>query len=104
MQTLLPLGSTFAGFRVEAVVGYGGMGTVFFFNEPATTEIYTTVHTRSLHDALPISFVRAAEHEIARGGHDAGPRRRRQAEVRSEEHTSELQSRTVISYAVFCLK
>src|SRR5881227_4282559 len=24
--------------------------------------------------------------------------------VRSEEHTSELQSRTVISYAVFCLK
>src|SRR5881227_4290530 len=26
------------------------------------------------------------------------------AERRSEEHTSELQSRTVISYAVFCLK
>src|SRR5881227_3855924 len=25
-------------------------------------------------------------------------------EMRSEEHTSELQSRTVISYAVFCLK
>src|SRR5213594_2198407 len=27
----------------------------FFFNETATTEIYTSVHTLSLHDALPIS-------------------------------------------------
>src|SRR5881227_3054086 len=26
----------------------------FFFNVTATTEIYTTVHTLSLHDALPI--------------------------------------------------
>src|SRR5213592_574991 len=30
-------------------------------------------------------------------------RRRPDAVVRSEEHTSELQSRYVISYAVFCL-
>src|SRR5213075_2031793 len=29
---------------------------LFFFNDPATTEIYTTRHTLSLHDALPISF------------------------------------------------
>src|SRR5881227_162202 len=28
--------------------------TFFFFNDTATTEIYTTVHTLSLHDALPI--------------------------------------------------
>src|SRR5213593_4746460 len=27
----------------------------FFFNEPATTEIYTVSYTLSLHDALPIS-------------------------------------------------
>src|SRR5213594_868293 len=27
----------------------------FFFHDPATTEIYTSVHTLSLHDALPIS-------------------------------------------------
>src|SRR3546814_14813543 len=27
---------------------------VFVFNEPATTEIYTYLHTLSLHDALPI--------------------------------------------------
>src|SRR5213594_3630362 len=30
--------------------------------------------------------------------------RRSRARSRSEEHTSELQSRTLISYAVFCLK
>src|SRR5213075_2122325 len=29
----------------------------FFFNDTATTEIYTTRHTLSLHDALPISAV-----------------------------------------------
>src|SRR3546814_15537390 len=28
----------------------------FFFNDTATTEIYTYVHTLSLHDALPISI------------------------------------------------
>src|SRR3546814_18823623 len=27
---------------------------VFFFNDTATTEIYTYLHTLSLHDALPI--------------------------------------------------
>src|SRR5213075_1244210 len=27
---------------------------LFFFNDTATTEIYTTRHTLSLHDALPI--------------------------------------------------
>src|SRR5436309_10504320 len=61
----------------------------FFFNDPATTEIYTL----SLHDALPISGVRGrrAGWTAARpraGG--PGPSSRR---VRSEEHTSELQSR-----------
>src|SRR5213075_3402904 len=37
-----------------------------------------------------------------RSGRDGPCRRERRA--RSEEHTSELQSRLVISYAVFCLK
>src|SRR5213075_3581428 len=32
----------------------------FFFKEPATTDIYTTRHTLSLHDALPISASLAA--------------------------------------------
>src|SRR3546814_12727347 len=29
----------------------------FFFNDTATTEIYTYWHTLSLHDALPISWL-----------------------------------------------
>src|SRR6266511_6031466 len=54
----------------------------FFFNDTATTEIYTL----SLHDALPIS--QAPQHV------DLAHRiRRPQPPGRSEEHTSELQSR-----------
>src|SRR3546814_11415901 len=30
----------------------------FFFNDTATTEIYTYLHTLSLHDALPICLAR----------------------------------------------
>src|SRR5213594_2294508 len=73
---------------------------IFFFNDTANTEIYTSVHTLSLHDALPISARRrpAPDPTVrARGPAGRAPRR-------SEEHTSELQSRTLISYAVFCLK
>src|SRR5213595_4368241 len=69
----------------------------FFFNDPATTEIYTTEDTLSLHDALPISVPAPAN--PAPPGH-VRPR----PGTRSEEHTSELQSPSVISYAVFCLK
>src|SRR5256885_7327354 len=60
----------------------------FFFNDTATTEIYTL----SLYDALPISLLRnqlmankvEATLEVEPGLPDV--------EVRSEEHTSELQS------------
>src|SRR5260221_2275419 len=72
----------------------------FFFNDTATTEIYTL----SLHDALPICWLRPgtadagarAHHPVPPTGRGArldrrsgssGARRRR-----SEEHTSELQS------------
>src|SRR5216683_8002375 len=59
----------------------------FFFNDTATTEIYTL----SLHDALPISSIpRSASRSAARR------RRRRPGWKRSEEHTSELQSRSDI--------
>src|SRR6266700_8332907 len=54
----------------------------FFFNDTATTEIYTL----SLHDALPIR--RAEEHDPRRA---VGPCVAHRG--RSEEHTSELQSR-----------
>src|SRR5256885_17009147 len=57
----------------------------FFFNDTATTEIYTL----SLHDALPICLVGHAGSPGAAAG-DA--RSSRMSRVRSEEHTSELQS------------
>src|ERR1051326_9555095 len=65
----------------------------FFFNDTATTEIYTL----SLHDALPISLAPRAPWRL---GHQL----KRPSVDRSEEHTSELQSHSFISYAVFCLK
>src|SRR6266513_6250738 len=52
----------------------------FFFNDTATTEIYTL----SLHDALPICTLGPMHHWLWNQ-----PRR----SDRSEEHTSELQSR-----------
>src|SRR6184192_4987931 len=73
----------------------------FFFNDPATTEIYTSIDTLSLHDALPISpnpeLLQSwpAHSTLAACGSTFS---------RSEEQTSELQSPIDISYAVFCLK
>src|SRR5260221_12669188 len=66
----------------------------FFFNDTATTEIYTL----SLHDALPISSGRprirgGGRHETRvedRGSAPPAAAHRRTG--RSEEHTSELQS------------
>src|SRR3989442_11045354 len=56
----------------------------FFFNDTATTEIYTL----SLHDALPIStYTRSS---TAGPMKNSGPAK---FHWRSEEHTSELQSR-----------
>src|SRR2546430_15289126 len=64
----------------------------FFFNDTATTEIYTL----SLHDALPIS--RTARGEDEGGGGADGEARRSfpwvEYQRRSEEHTSELQSQS----------
>src|SRR6266705_6512317 len=55
----------------------------FFFNDPATTEIYTL----SLHDALPIRPLSVAVvPSVATTTGFVGP-----ARARSEEHTSELQ-------------
>src|SRR3546814_5813072 len=122
-----------------------------FFNDTATTEIYTYLHTLSLHDALPISLrpssragftfgssrfdlgssrfgfgaglrsTFALSSRLLRGARSSvngaalsplgslSPRTSITVPVsfwilRSEEHTSELQSLMRISYAVFCLK
>src|SRR3712207_6884537 len=73
----------------------------FFFNDTATTEIYTL----SLHDALPICAASRRGGGEARGGDRTGTPQRRAVDrcagrgtsavggPRSEEHTSELQSR-----------
>src|SRR2546423_7556465 len=61
----------------------------FFFNDTATTEIYTL----SLHDALPISLAARAQAHVdliePTGG---GVHGQQVHDARSEEHTSELQS------------
>src|SRR6266567_8666342 len=63
----------------------------FFFNDTATTEIYTL----SLHDALPILRSRRKQpREERRDGRLRRGSRRRRARLRSEEHTSELQSQS----------
>src|SRR5215204_7780809 len=63
----------------------------FFFNDTATTEIYTL----SLHDALPIQVLDLLEKRAA-GEEIEVPERPATApqvvDLRSEEHTSELQS------------
>src|SRR3712207_8729704 len=74
------------------------INTFFFFNDTATTEIYTL----SLHDALPIFGVDPS-YFLDRGKEPPllneealralGDRRSRLLLHRSEEHTSELQSR-----------
>src|SRR5687768_17860158 len=68
----------------------------FFFNDTATTEIYTL----SLHDALPICRVVAVDRDHgARKMRTLAATYRSEVETlaaeygRSEEHTSELQSR-----------
>src|SRR5205809_3902796 len=63
------------------------MVQVFFFNATPTTEIYTL----SLHDALPISVSQNRGHDLSSGNREAG--RVSRLPLRSEEHTSELQSR-----------
>src|SRR6267143_2193537 len=73
----------------------------FFFNDPATTEIYTL----SLHDALPIcsgpSAIAAAP--SLRGRSASPPTRAPRA--RSDRKSTRLNSsHSSISYAVFCLK
>src|SRR5258708_8844411 len=60
----------------------------FFFNDTATTEIYTL----SLHDALPISQLIKFPDILGRLGLADSDELRPVSKTRSEEHTSELQS------------
>src|SRR2546430_17058568 len=63
----------------------------FFFNDTATTEIYTL----SLHDALPIYVSTRGSVELIRRAKEQGINVTAEATPhRSEEHTSELQSQS----------
>src|SRR2546429_2219161 len=81
----------------------------FFFNDTATTEIYTL----SLHDALPISYLYEAP-TAAPGSFEleswvtwqrgSNPVRFDQVDFRDRKSTRLNSSHGYISYAVFCLK
>src|SRR2546429_5855955 len=77
----------------------------FFFNDTATTEIYTL----SLHDALPICLAAAARRRCRAGDRGvsrsaAGPRAHRAHPASDRKSTRLNSSHGYISYAVFCLK
>src|SRR2546427_4258376 len=72
----------------------------FFFNDTATTEIYTL----SLHDALPISQQLAGVLSIV-ARESAGRSGRPFDEEKEDRKSTRLNSsHSQISYAVFCLK
>src|SRR5256885_6965143 len=91
------------------------LAVFFFFNDTATTEIYTL----SLHDALPISGA-ATAYWLAEAGHDVvvverktfprektcgdGLTPRAVKQLADRKSTRLNSSHLVISYAVFCLK
>src|SRR3712207_7839450 len=82
----------------------------FFFNDTATTEIYTL----SLHDALPISRLARVRHDDGLGREDLGRQlphgrgvdhQERAAGAHGDRKSTRLNSSHAnISYAVFCLK
>src|SRR5437667_4200925 len=69
----------------------------FFFNDTATTEIYTL----SLHDALPIS---RGEEDRSPGEVDRKPLGSLPVHFTDRKSTRLNSSHITISYAVFCLK
>src|SRR3989442_4721989 len=70
----------------------------FFFNDTATTEIYTL----SLHDALPISQFTARRGHL---GHEQQGQLKCHEALDGDRKSTRLNSSHVrISYAVFCLK
>src|SRR2546425_11493776 len=84
---------------VVSLVAVSVMSFLFFFNDTATTEIYTL----SLHDALPICGLRGRGDDGVEGFERRGGQLLHVADIdlsathllddfRSEEHTSELQS------------
>src|SRR2546422_8221847 len=89
----MPASLMFAVFVVILVTLF------FFFNDTATTEIYTL----SLHDALPISLP-GADRDAPRGDGAPGSAPRAAHPGKDRKSTRLNSSHGYISYAVFCLK
>src|SRR5215467_13177312 len=86
---------------VSPVLRLGAIAKYFFFNDTATTEIYTL----SLHDALPIFPARARRLAVPRQvQRDHGEAAAHQRPGEDRKSTRLNSSHLVISYAVFCLK
>src|SRR3546814_2341563 len=99
-QSVVP--TTYAGSEVTSLLGQTEDGVKTTLRDPAilpSTVIYDVELTLTLPVTASItSALNAAAHAVeALYAPDATP-------LRSEEHTSELQSLMRISYAVFCLK
>src|SRR5690606_41688459 len=87
------------------------LSVLFFFTDPATTEIYTL----SLHDALPILLAKCASRyesvpgengtpAYQAGGYSPGSTSASPAGAQDRKSTRLNSSHVKISYAVFCLK
>src|SRR5256885_9961638 len=88
--------SSYISFTISSLVSFSSF---FFFNDTATTEIYTL----SLHDALPICGGLRPDYE--RGPRFPGQARGAALSRRVDRKSTRLNSsHLVISYAVFCLK
>src|SRR2546427_9824163 len=102
MTVVVVASAVFARFLFVLRLDYAVLLCFFFFNDTATTEIYTL----SLHDALPISAGELAGDSRGAGIPAAALARpraggRQEADRKSTRLNS---SHSQISYAVFCLK
>src|SRR3546814_6268703 len=101
-DTLFPYTTLFrstTGFIVpEIVKSYGALGSIINHSEHKIEHVQIKNLVKRLHDLEMVSIVCAADLDevdsVSRFSPDF---------LRSEEHTSELQSLMRISYAVFCL-
>src|SRR2546430_5401317 len=88
-------------YGVCQALHYFNVFCFFFFNDTATTEIYTL----SLHDALPIyPAARGPDAAHGRDGRGARQHAARRGWQQDRKSTRLNSSHSQISYAVFCLK
>src|SRR2546427_10484914 len=102
MYHFIALSIIYFCYSFKPVLSYRDYASFFFFfNDTATTEIYTL----SLHDALPISPPIGYYQSETGTGVEELHRNRTTREVVGDRKSTRLNSsHSQISYAVFCLK